>query len=313
MAAHDNMRATKSSDIENRKDIRIRRVLRDAELALSANTSRLSARTKIDGRTGGSHQARGFGAGSENSDARPYTPGDDPRRIDWNATARLNELTVRDTVAERALRVVLIVDGSLSMFHGTFYATKNELAVGAVALVAKTATRQGDLTAGYYGGAKPVWIPGGGGNRHVWTNVRAATAMTPGEQPFPTTLEQAAKLIGSTRSTVVILSDFHDATTLTKPIRRLAGTHTVLCLRIEDRSERTLPDVGIIQLAGTERRTRGQFDSTNSKLREMYTERATALCAERENVLRKAGAQTGTVRCGPLWGRDLVATLNRWT
>jgi uncharacterized protein (DUF58 family) len=307
------MSGTDKVDGNTGREQRLRRVLRDANLALADSRPRVANRTAIGGRTVGTHRARGTGGGSEPGDARSYKPGDDPRHIDWNATARAAELVVRNTVAERALRVLTIVDASRSMFHGTRYATKNELAVGAVALIAQTTARQGDLIGGYYGAAKPVWIPGGGGSRHAWTNIRAARALTPSPVEFATVLTQASTIIKTHTSTVIILSDFHDATLLYNPIRRLAATHHVLCVRIEDPSERDLVDIGHVQFAGAERGRKGRIDTTNPAVRAAYAEQATALASSRETVLRKAGAHVATLRCGPLWARSLSATLNRQT
>ena len=50
------------------------------------------------------------GEGFDFDQHRPYRPGDDVRRIDWNATARLGGAFVRQTRAERELHMVLAGD-----------------------------------------------------------------------------------------------------------------------------------------------------------------------------------------------------------
>ena len=45
------------------------------------------------------------GPGFDFDEHRPYRPGDDVRRIDWNVTARLNAPFLRQTHAERELNV----------------------------------------------------------------------------------------------------------------------------------------------------------------------------------------------------------------
>ncbi|MFN0154974.1 MAG: DUF58 domain-containing protein [Gaiella sp.] len=61
------------------------------------------------------------GAGAEIAGSRPYVAGDDVRTIDWAASARLSsargatELIVRETFADRAPRVVTVVDRRPSM------------------------------------------------------------------------------------------------------------------------------------------------------------------------------------------------------
>lgn len=69
---------------------------------------------------GGLHSAR-RGVGSDVAGSRPYQPGDDIDRIDWNASARLSlargsdEFVVREHFAEEAPRVVALCDRRPSM------------------------------------------------------------------------------------------------------------------------------------------------------------------------------------------------------
>jgi uncharacterized protein (DUF58 family) len=61
------------------------------------------------------------GAGADLAGSRPYRPGDDVRRIDWRASARLSsarsaeEFVVREHFAEEAACVVVLVDRSPTM------------------------------------------------------------------------------------------------------------------------------------------------------------------------------------------------------
>jgi hypothetical protein len=67
----------------------------------------------------GEHRAQRRTAGIEFADYRPYTPGDDLRRVDWNAYARLGTLQVRQAQAEHDTTLYLLVDPSPSMAFGT--------------------------------------------------------------------------------------------------------------------------------------------------------------------------------------------------
>ncbi len=66
------------------------------------------------------------GRGEAFFDHRPYVPGDDPRLLDWKATARLGQPIVRRKAEERPGRFWLWLDGSASMglFGKAGYATK---------------------------------------------------------------------------------------------------------------------------------------------------------------------------------------------
>ena len=68
----------------------------------------------VDGLVG-EHRSRRRGAAPEFSDFSPYTPGDDMRRIDWNAYARFETLYVRESEVTTELDVHLLIDASASM------------------------------------------------------------------------------------------------------------------------------------------------------------------------------------------------------
>src|SRR5690606_5191530 len=56
----------------------------------------LSVGRTVDGLLYGNHAGRMPGLGSEAGESRRYAPGDDPRRIDWNVSARSQDPYVRD-------------------------------------------------------------------------------------------------------------------------------------------------------------------------------------------------------------------------
>jgi uncharacterized protein (DUF58 family) len=78
----------------------------------------LKIQRPLPGGPAGEHTGRGQGASIEFADHRPYSPGDDYRRIDWNALARLDELTIRVTEPRDDVGLYLILDCSSSMSSG---------------------------------------------------------------------------------------------------------------------------------------------------------------------------------------------------
>jgi uncharacterized protein (DUF58 family) len=85
----------------------------------------------------------------ELSDYRGYQPGDDPRLVDWNAYARLDELFVGTTAAHQGMLLTMLLDCSRSMAvpgpPGTAtslrFAKQVAAAFGAVALLRSDAVR----------------------------------------------------------------------------------------------------------------------------------------------------------------------------
>jgi uncharacterized protein (DUF58 family) len=78
----------------------------------------LKIRRPLPGGPAGEHLGRGQGTSIEFADHRPYSPGDDYRRIDWNALARLDELTIRVTESREDVGLYVILDCSSSMASG---------------------------------------------------------------------------------------------------------------------------------------------------------------------------------------------------
>ena len=66
----------------------------------------------------GEHQADRPGPGVTTRELRQYVPGDDIRRIDWNATARLAETYIRETEGETDRQTILVVDHRRPMAVG---------------------------------------------------------------------------------------------------------------------------------------------------------------------------------------------------
>lgn len=68
--------------------------------------------------TAGALAGRGSGSSLEFQDHRRYVPGDDPRHINWSATARTGEYVLKQWREEVSPSVELLLDHSPSMFLG---------------------------------------------------------------------------------------------------------------------------------------------------------------------------------------------------
>ena len=77
------------------------------------------SRRPARGGPGGEHQARRPSPSTDFIDYRPYQPGDDFRRVDWNVYGRLGSLQVKVTEGRERLEVVLVLDCSSSMAYGS--------------------------------------------------------------------------------------------------------------------------------------------------------------------------------------------------
>lgn len=85
---------------------------------------------------------RGFGL--DFSEYRKYSQDDDAEKIDWKASARTNDLLVREYEEERNLNIFFLVDVSSNMVFGSVDKLKNEYAAELVASLAFVALEAGD-------------------------------------------------------------------------------------------------------------------------------------------------------------------------
>ena len=99
-------------------------------------------------REAGFRAVRRIGEGSEVERLREYLPGDDFRRIDWKATARLRSPQVRVFTEERERPVLFVVDQRTPMFFGSRLAMKSVAAAELAALATWRALDVGDRIGG---------------------------------------------------------------------------------------------------------------------------------------------------------------------
>ena len=114
-----------------------------------AFVSRRPARAGI----GGEHFSRRPASSTEFVDYRPYQPGDDFRRVDWNIYGRLGSLQVKVTEGRERADVLLVLDCSASMTFGA--PSKLDLARQLVAALAYIGAARSDPVRMAFVGHKP--------------------------------------------------------------------------------------------------------------------------------------------------------------
>lgn len=90
----------------------------DAETLNKIRSLSLQMNMALEGQAAGNRKSRSKGSSVEFSDYREYAPGDDFRRIDWNAYGRFDKLFVKLFTEEREAPVLIFLDTSLSMDFG---------------------------------------------------------------------------------------------------------------------------------------------------------------------------------------------------
>ena len=98
------------------------------------DTLMLAMKGRASGGAGGARRSRQTGSSAEFSDYREYIPGDDIRRIDWNAMARFDKIFLKLFMEEQESAVTVLLDGSGSMAEKWPAARRAAEAVGYLAL-----------------------------------------------------------------------------------------------------------------------------------------------------------------------------------
>jgi len=117
----------------------------------------------------GEHETEESGSGLTPAEIRKYQPGDTPRRIDWNATARRNELYVREFETESELSTLLVFDHRATMGTGRDRETKLDYARQVALAIVGDIRERGDAL-GWYAvgdrGLTETFAPSPATNQH---------------------------------------------------------------------------------------------------------------------------------------------------
>ncbi|MGE3819688.1 MAG: DUF58 domain-containing protein [Isosphaeraceae bacterium] len=116
----------------------------DPATLMRIKSLQMRARVAVEGFVRGIHRSPYHGFSVEFSEYREYSPGDDPRYLDWRLYARSDRYYVKRFEDETNLRCTLVLDNSRSMTYGSLTYTKADYARTAAATVAFFLSTQRD-------------------------------------------------------------------------------------------------------------------------------------------------------------------------
>ncbi|ALS27660.1 hypothetical protein IJ21_22630 [Paenibacillus sp. 32O-W] len=125
----------------------LERLFPDMSVLYRLERMSLPAKGRFRGTMQGKRRSRAFGSSLEFADYRPYAPGDDIRRIDWNVYGRTGRAFVRQYWDEQELSVCLYIDVSTSMRFGEESGRKLDYALRLAACVGYAALAGDDRVA----------------------------------------------------------------------------------------------------------------------------------------------------------------------
>lgn len=195
------------------------------------------------------------GSGLEFDQLRDYHMGDDIRFIDWNSSAKMNKIMIKQLIEERDRTVILAIDVSRS----SNYSSKKELRKGIISQVSAALTfiasnnkdRVGVL---FFSDKVEKWIPPCHGNAHVGKIIETIFSLEPTSKK--TNIGEALKFLVQLKkrnSIIFMLSDWIDDTDNYSKILKVVGCeYDFVGIRFLDKREKELPNVGLLDIQDLE-------------------------------------------------------------
>lgn len=232
---------------------------------------------------------RGAGAGTEFSSLRDYVPGDDPRTVDWRASARRggpDRLTVRAYRPERDRRVILALDTGRTSAGRIGDLTRLDYVLDAVLLLASLATRAEDRVDLVAHDIRPRGTLLGTGGRAA-ALPRLSSALSRLEPALLEADHQAmaaiAMRLASRRALIVICTDLVPGAvdeSLLPAVQGLAARHVVLVAALAEPAVATAAVAGDTRAERVSRLYEKVADERSSAQRTVLAARLTAAGAE---------------------------------
>ena len=245
---------------------------------------------------GGEYHSAFKGRGMTFSEVRNYQFGDDVRTIDWNVTARYNEPFVKVFEEERELTLMLLVDVSGSELFGTDNVLKKNIVTEISATLAFSALQNNDKVGLIlFSDSVELYIPPSKGKIHVLRIIRELIEFKPSSKK--TDIAEALQfLIGviKKKSIAFILSDFISKS-YEKTLKICANKHDVTGIRIYDKMDESIPNMGIVPMFDQETEEVKLIDTSSSFLRKRYESYNTTNSTRFNQLFSKNGA--GTLNC----------------
>ena len=246
------------------------------------------------------------GRGMSFSEVREYQYGDDIRNIDWNVTARFDQPYVKVFEEERELTVMLLVDISGSAHFGTKSQMKNELMTELCAILAFSAINNNDKVGLlFFSEDIELFIPPKKGRSHILRIIRELIQFKPKKNK--TNLAEALKYFNNVmkkRTIAFLLSDFMDSQY--EHALKIAGKkHDIVGIRLFDRLEEQLPNVGLMQVVDLETEESKWIDSSSKKVQRSFAD----WNQKRNQYYKQAFLKSGCDQMEIETGSDHIKTL----
>ena len=252
------------------------------------------------------------GRGMTFSEVREYQPGDEVRTIDWNVTARFNHPYVKVFQEERELSIILLVDVSKSGTFGTQAQLKQELITELSAVISFSAMLNNDKVGVLFFSDKvEKFIPPKKGKKHILRLISESLQFkaTGAGTNLAVALEYCTNAIKN-RSIVFVISDFM-CPPFDKALKIANQRHDVVALRIYDRRELELPNIGLVQLIDSETNELLWVDTADANIRKQYEQASKIHQLSLNDLFKKSGVDVAHIATGAGYIKILSALFRK--
>lgn len=210
---------------------------------------RLETGKKINTMFSGEYRSAFRGYGLSFDCVREYIPGDEVRSIDWNVSARMNHLYVREYIEERELSIVFMVDFSGSTDFG-ISRKKREVIMEFLTVMLYLAQMNNDrVSLIIFTDRVEKFIRPGKGRKFVLKIVDEIMKFTP--ESRMTDISSAVDFmqkVTKKRSIVFVISDFLDPSgSYLLKLRLISRKHDVIPVQIYDPNEQGMNFYGLTE------------------------------------------------------------------
>lgn len=195
------------------------------------------------------------GSGLEFDQIREYQVGDDIRSIDWNNSAKINKIMVKQFIEERERTIILVIDVSASNNYGSGAELRQETIAQLAATLAFIATENKDnVGALFFSDVIEQWIAPSKGNLHIGRIIETIFTIQP--KNTGTNVAAALRFLASTKkrnAVVFMISDWIDPDSEYQNLLKIVRCkYDFVAMRISDPCEQQIPDIGLLDVQDPE-------------------------------------------------------------
>ena len=259
------------------------------ELLKQIKNLQIQTKDLVESIESGAYNSKFRGGGIEFSEVREYIPGDDVKRIDWNVSARHNNLFVKEFVEENELNVYLILDLSASNNFG-FIKSKLELSFEVAASLMFLALKNNDkIGLGIFTDSLEKFIPSKKGKKHVIRILKQLIEHEPKSKKTDI-MKSLSSLKNKLKrkSVIYIISDFM-SDEYEKPLKFLKLHHQVILINISDIHEKEIPEIGYAYFEDVETGEQVLVNTSSKNFQKQYAKHMNENIKQNQRDMNRIG------------------------